>query len=192
MDYKVEEIRALAERWLAGETSLAQEAVLRRWFAGMQEELPVDLRPLRSMFGQSAEAAGERSHRKLVLHTEPSHPSVKTGGNILPGSKVPGAAPSGRRLLRRWVAVASTAAAAVVVAMVAIFTPGPAPQSDILCVVNGVHITDPDQIASYTREALELASDNLRKPGEAISSELNSDPALARVGEMLNELSKNR
>ncbi len=171
MDYNVEDIRALAERWLAAETTLAEEQALRKWFADTREELPVDLKPIGSMFGQSAEAAGERSHRKLILHTEPSHRTVS-------------------RQLRRWIPAVS--AAAILVAMLAIFTPGPAPQSDILCVVNGVRITDPDQIAAHTLEALEIADDNLKKPGEALSSELGSDPALVRVGEMLNELSKNQ
>jgi hypothetical protein len=179
MDYKVNEIRALAQRWLAGETTLAEERVLREWFAEVQrEELPVDLVPIASMFGQSAQAAGERSHRKLVLHTEPAKQSAPLLKRSHP--------------LRRWVAVAS-AAAAVVIAMVVIFTPAErAPQSDILCVVNGVQITDPDMIALHTREALKIADDNMQLPRRAISAEFASDPAMARVGEMLNELSKNQ
>lgn len=180
MEYNIENIRAIAERWLAGETSLSEEAALREFFARSHNELPVDLRPYRLLFGQSAGSADERSHRKLILHTEPA------------GRTAVAAPRSGHRPLRRWMAAASAVAAAVIVAMVAIFSPVPASPDSIVCVVNGVRITDPDQISAYTREAFRIADDNLRKPGEALSSELSSDPAMTRVGEMLNELSKDR
>ncbi len=181
MGYNIEETRALVERWLAGGTTLAEEAALRDFFSGAQDELPGDLQPYRLLFGQSAEAAGERSHRRLILHTEPNRP-----GGILTGSV------ASRRPLRRWIAGAAAAVVAIAVVTTLIFAPERASRGDILCVVNGVQITDPGQIAAYTREAFEIANDNLRKPGETLSSELGADPAFERVGEMLNELAKNQ
>jgi hypothetical protein len=168
MEY--DQVKALAERWLAGGTTLAEEAALREWFAAAREEgLPVDLQPFGLLFGQSAQAAGERSHRKLVLHTEPAGRPAPT-------------------LRRRWIAAASAVAAAVAVAArVLTIHPG-APQSDILCVVNGVRITDPEQIESYTRHALGVVNDNLGKPGRAISSELAGNPALERAARVLQRL----
>jgi hypothetical protein len=179
MDYKVDDIRVLTQRWLAGETTLVEEDVLREWFARMQrEELPVDLVPIASMFGQNREAMGQRPGRKLILHTEPApQPALSLKRS---------------RPLRRLVAATSAVAAAIVIAMVAIFAPEstPASQTDILCVVNGVRITDPAQIALHTREALEIADRNMQLPRRTLSAEFASDPAMARVGEMLNELSK--
>jgi hypothetical protein len=58
--------------------------------------------------------------------------------------------------------------------------------------VNGVRITDPASIAAYTREALEIASDNLKRPGAVLSTTLGDDPTMIHVGEMLNELTKNQ
>ncbi len=107
----------------------------------------------------------EKPERKLVLHREPVR-------------------------LRRLIVATSAVAAAVIVMVAVLVAPHRShPSGDIVCVVNGVHITDPGQIAAYTREALETANHNLRRPGEALSSEL-SDPSLERVSEMLNELAK--
>ncbi len=85
---------------------------------------------------------------------------------------------------------ASGIAAAVIVTVAVFVAPERSHSADILCVVNGVHVTDPCEIAIHTREALEIAADNLRRPGKSLSAELGGDPSLARVGEMLNELTK--
>jgi hypothetical protein len=197
MEY--EQVKALAAGWLAGETTLAEEAALRAFFADANEELPADLQTLKPVFGQSAAARGERSHRKLVLHTEPAARQKGT-------AEFKGIAT--RRPLRRLIAAGTAAAAVAAVVVIALWVaPQRTPESDdfamyvapehtsngdIECVVNGVRITDQDEIAAYTREALKIANDNLRKPSRALSSELGNETALVRVGEMLNELSKNR
>ncbi len=204
MEYNVEMIRALTKRWLAGETTLAEEAALKEFFGGaygVLNELPADLQPYRHLFGQSAEVAAARPGRKLVLHTE----VAATAAADLATQNTPGTAlgtPQRRFLSRRarmtgwWTGIA----AAAVVAAIVIFAPGRGRNDgndgiggigeggDIMCVVNGVQITDPDQIALYTRQALEIASDNLQKPRQAISSQLKDDPGLARAGELLNQL----
>ena len=180
MEYSVEQIRALAERWLAGETSIAEEALLRRFFAE-QTELPADLQPYLPLFGQSAEAAGERSHRKLVLHVEPV--AGIEAANLAKRRIMP--------LIRR-IAATAAIAAAVSATIVLFVVPRAAHGGDIVCVVNGVKITDPDQIALYTREALEIASDNLNKPGQTLSAELGGEEVMTYVGEMLNELTNNQ
>ncbi len=214
MGHSIDDIRRLTARWLAGETTLAEEAALREFFGGnssggdgsggcggcgvrggdsnnfgdAQDELPADLEPCRLLFGQSARAAGERSRRNLVLHT----PSA--------GERATKQRATKRHSLAGWTIAAASAAAAVaaIVVAVAVFTPagsGPGAEShsgDIVCLVNGERITDPDRIEAYTREALRLANDNLRRPGQSLSSELGGDPAMVRVGEMLNELIKNQ
>jgi hypothetical protein len=185
MEYSAKQIRGLAERWLAGETSLDEEAALREFFGGVQEEgLPADLLPYRPLFGQSARAAGGRSHRKLVLHTEPTARSDKRAE----GSERTAI----RQPLHRWITAAAGIAAAVVAAVAVLVATEQSRTGDIVCVVNGVRISDPAQIEVYTREALEMVSENLKKPGQTLSSELGGEAALVRVGEMLNELSKNQ
>jgi hypothetical protein len=173
MEYS--EVRTLVERWLQGESTLGQEAVLREFFAGAEDGLPADLEACRLLFGQSAGAAAQRPSRKLILHTEPA-PRLSRRTNRV-----------------KWLTVATGAAAAAVVTAIAILTPPPpSPTENIVCMVNGVRITDPSSIAAYTREALEIASDNLKRPGATLSSNLAEDPGMARVGEMLNELTKNQ
>jgi hypothetical protein len=176
MEHDHDDIKTLTERWLAGETSLAEEEALRDFFSGAQRDTP-----LAQMFSQSATAAGERPSRRLILHSE--------GSTIRPMRR-----PVLRVVTRRWIATAAAAVVAAVALFVALpdhdpdHDPGHDPTGGIVCMVNGVRITDPDQIALYTREALEIASDNLRRPSEKISSTLSGDPAMARVGEMLNQL----
>jgi hypothetical protein len=117
--------------------------------------------------GQFAKMRLEKSGIKLVLHTE-------------------------TRPLRRWIAAASGIAAAAIVAVAVLTTSERSHSGDIICYVNGVHITDPGEIEAYTREALEIAGENLRRPGETLVLELGSDPVMERVGEMLNELTKTK
>ncbi len=180
MEHNVDHIRTLVGRWLASETTLAEEQTLRDYFDGVHPDvLPGDLRAYPHLFGQSVQAAGERSCRKLILHTEPASETPETAKTTI------------RRPLFRRISAMTAAAAATAAAVMMVFISPEQPQgSDTVCVVNGVRITDPQEIAAYTRESLDIANDNLRKPGLILSSELSSDPALERVGEMLNELTK--
>jgi hypothetical protein len=171
--------RTLVERWLAGETTLAEEAALREFFAGVEDELPDDLRPCRAMFGQSAGVAASRSPRKLILHTEPE-PVARRVSLLRRGFA--------GRSSTRW-SVAAAVAAAAIVGTVLLITPERAvPESDIVCMVNGVRITDPTAIDAYTRRALEMVNDNLQKPASAVESELTGNPALTRAARVLNSI----
>jgi hypothetical protein len=181
MEYSVEQIRRLTQLWLAGDTSLDEEAALRKFFGGVQEEgLPADLLPYRPLFGQSARAAGGRSHRKLVLHTEPTARSDKRAE----GSERTAI----RRSLHRWITAAAGIAAAAVAVVAVLVATEQSRTGDIVCVVNGVRISDPAQIEVYTREALEMVSENLKKPGNAVSSELSGTPALSRAAKILENI----
>jgi hypothetical protein len=173
MDYK--EIRALVGSWLAGETTLVEEEALRRFFVGERFSaegsmtLPADLEPLRLMFLQNASEAGLHPERRVVLHTERlSHVE---------------------RSPRRWIV---TVAAAAALTGIGIFV-GPGAGVDrggIVCVVDGVRITDPRQIEQYTREAIGIVNDNLERTSLAVASRLGSPPAMARIGEMIDQLTK--
>ncbi|MDR2895019.1 MAG: hypothetical protein LBU97_06115 [Alistipes sp.] len=218
LKFDTEQIRTLAGRWLAGETTLEEEATLREFFAtastgvsddtkkDVRYDLPADLQPYRPLFGHSAEAAGQRTSRRIVLHTDHTdHTAQAATTHTAPTAGAPTVsttAPASRPM-RRWIAAASGIAAAVAIAVTLLVGPGrygddtgfgsegslsTSSTGDILCVVNGERITDPDRIALHTREAIELVNDNLSRPGRALSTKLDGDPAMARVGEMLNEL----
>ncbi len=62
----------------------------------------------------------------------------------------------------------------------------------VTCTVNGERVTDPARIEQHTREALQLADEILQIPFATLVSILNDSPAITRVGEMLNELTKER
>jgi hypothetical protein len=185
MEYS--DLKVLAERWLAGETTLTEENALREHFGatrelsagGEPEGVPADMRPLAAIFAYGAEAADERPARPMKMHTVNATPKML---------RRPMSGP-----VRLW--IAATVAAAAVIAGIALFVALPHPAGTggdpIVCMVNGVRITDPDQIAAYTLEALQIASDNLRRPSETISATLGNDPAIVRVGEMLDQLTKN-
>jgi hypothetical protein len=168
MEYN--EVKALCERWLSGASSLTEEAALREFFTSPDAGLPADLEPYRLMFDGISRAASLRSNRALILRTYNKQPRMR---------------------LTRWFLTAAAGAAAAAVTTVMLIIPNPTTsENNIVCTVNGVRITDPARIAAYTREALEIASDNLNKPGAALSTTLGTDPAMIRVGEMLNELTK--
>ncbi len=122
-------------------------------------------------------AAEERSDRKLVLHTD--------------NESVPFPQRKRRPGMWSWAAAASVAAA-IVVGVAVFVDPAPEPEAPVICTVNGERITDPARIEQYTREALEIADENLRRPGAILASSLGDDLTTTRVGEMLNELINNR
>jgi anti-sigma-K factor RskA len=129
-------------------------------------------------------SAAERSDRKLVLHTEAATVAADSATQN-----------SSRLRFMRWSVRSIVAAASIAAAIVAgalIFTT-PEPEAPVICMVNGKRITDPAQVEQYTREAFELADENLRRPGATFTSMLDDDgPTMARVAEMLNELTKNQ
>ena len=132
-------------------------------------------------------AAAERSGRKLILHTEVGTPTADRATQ-----NTPTVATSRSLRLRRWSWAAASIAAAVVVGAAIFTTPAPEPASPVICTVNGKLVTDPASIEQYTREALELADENLRRPGVILAQTLVDDLTTTRVGEMLNELTNNR
>jgi hypothetical protein len=174
MEYK--EVRALMERWLAGGTTLAEEAALRKFFADAEDGLPDDLRPGRALFGQGACAAAARSPRKLILHTGP-----EPGAGETP-------LPARSRRLTRWSVIAASIAAAIVGVVVFINPPISQSGEEIVCTVNGVKITDPAAIELYTTRALKMVNDNLQKPAAAVESELTGNPALTRAAKVMKSI----
>lgn len=172
MEYNV--VRALTERWLAGETSLAEERTLREFFEGAQGDLPRDLHSVRAMFVHGQALATDRPTRRLVMHTD-----------IVPGVEEPVAV---RPILRRWIVAASGIAAAVALMIALPRVSDSDSSSEIVCVVNGVRITDPDQVESYTREALEIMSCNFHKPRQVLSANLSGSGSLQLAAEVLKTL----
>jgi hypothetical protein len=176
--------RALVERWLAGETTLAEERELRELFGDGRRALPRDLEVYRPLFGQVRGAAAEGPRRKLALRTGPS--AAEPGAASTPkqrGAAMRMALPR-PDVRRRVAAAAAVVAVAVAVGVVATRTERPNVAADeISCVVDGVRVTDPEAIAAHTRAALRLVDENVRRPEQTLSGQLRG------VGELLNELS---
>ncbi len=125
-----------------------------------------------------AERAAEvRPDRKLRLRIEATAPSADL------------AAAKNSVTHRRWLAGWSSAAC-IAVAMAVGFAILAIPESKaaISCTVNGVPVTDPADIERHAIEALELATESLRRPAASLSRTLGAEPTMARVGEMLSEL----
>jgi hypothetical protein len=169
MDYN--DVKALVARWLEGSTTLAEETALREFFAApdtlndSNADLPADLEPYRLIFRQTSAASALKPARALILRTEPV-----------------------RRPLRRWIIAAASVAAAALIAVALVGGPEPLRTGQTICMVNGVRITDPAAIEAYTRQALATASENLQKPGEAISSTLAGNPALDRAARIIETI----
>ncbi len=135
----------------------------------------------------AAKAAAERSGRKLVLHTE----AAGTPAADLATRNINPLRVTRRRRMARW-SIAASIAAAMMVGITVFVTPETGASAPVVCMVNGKRVTDPARIEQYTLEALQLVEENLRRPGVILSSNLGEDPAMTRVGEMLNELTNNQ
>lgn len=166
MEYNLQNIRQLADKYFKGETSLAEEAALREYFSGCRE-IPADLEACRLLFGQSAGAAVERPRRNLRLNEKPAQWHLK---NLI--------------------AAASGIAAILVAAICLTISLGPPKTGDIVCYVNGQKITDRRQAMEYTQEALDLINASLRKPAERLAVPVEKTETIERVNEMLNTLTE--
>ncbi len=165
MEYKAENIRQLAEKYLRGETSLAEEAALRDYFNNCVE-IPADLADCRLLFGQNAGASAVRSRRELKLHAGPV-----------------------RKPLHRWMAAASGIAAAVLVTVFVTmdFNRSQA-DGNIVCYVNGHLITDRQAVMEYTQEALEIINAKLQEPVGYIAPKTENPSTMERINDMLDAL----
>ncbi len=170
MEYNVENIRQLAEKYFRGETTLSEEAVLREYFNN-SNEVPADLQAYSLLFGQSAKALAGRPRRELILHAETPRKPLQR---------------------RRLVAAISglAAAAAVMTAVFMTIDLTKSQRSDIVCYVNGHLVTDPQAALEYTQEALEIINAKLQKPAGYISPKTESTATMSRVGDMLNALTE--
>jgi hypothetical protein len=160
MEYNIDDIRALADKYFAGNTTLAEEATLRDYFAG-STDVPADLKPCALLLGSSAAEATRRSHTEINLH---------------------------RPTVRPLIYALSTVAAAVMVGLFVFVGHTDAPQEQLICYVNGQKITDPLQANRYALDAIELVNENLQKPSEILATKTLQRSTAKRVEEMLNIL----
>lgn len=163
MEYNVENIRQLAERYFRGGTTLEEEAVLRDYFRNC-DNVPADLEPCRLMFGHWAKAVSEVSRREIPLKDKAGY---------------------GRPLFAATVAVAAALLVGLFVVTGSLNSPG---QDGIVCYVNGKPVTDQQQAAEYALGAIGLINESLRKPAEYLSVKSDNSPTIERVEEMLNML----
>jgi len=210
MDYNA--TRALVERWLAGETTLAEERRLREFFGAARCGLPPDLEACRPLFGAAGASAAEGPRRTLVLRAEPADGTqsvVKPQSAIetplaadarrSAGSPSVGDArraarplrvarpPVALRTLRRAAAIAAAVVAVAAIGVVATRTEQPHPAGEqISCVVDGVPVTDPAAIEQHTRRTLEMIESSLNKPQRTLARQLDG------VGPLLDKLSNDR
>jgi hypothetical protein len=168
MEYNVEKMRQLAEKYFAGTTTLAEEATLRDYF-GHCTDVPADLKPCVLLLGHSAAEATRRSHTEIRLHAEPN---------------------ASRRFVLPLTRAITTVAAAVLVGLFVFVGRTGSSQEQLICYVNGQKITDPALATHYASDAIELVNENLQKPSEIIAAKTHQSSTTAkRVGEMLNTLS---
>jgi hypothetical protein len=160
MEYNVETIRMLADKYFAGTATLAEEAALRDYF-GDRVDIPADLRLCALLLGRSAAEATRRSHTEIRLHRQPVRPLIFT---------------------------ITTVAAAVLVGLFVFVGRTDTPQEQLICYVNGQKITDPRQVNQYTLNAIGLINESLQKPAELLSAKTDKSPTAKRVEEMLNTL----
>lgn len=168
MEYKVEYIRMLAAKYFNGETTLAEEKILRDFF-GFCRDVPEDLQACRALFAHHTATSAETSHLKLALHTEPSPVASRIGP------------------LYRWMIAAGVAAAVLGVILVQVI-PTHTNHSDFLCYVNGVRITDRQEAMEYSRQTFDKVSVEVQRSVEGISEKMQTDPGMRSVGEILNGL----
>jgi hypothetical protein len=161
MEYNIENIRTLADKYFAGTTTLTEEAALRDYF-GHCTDIPVDLKPCALLLGHSAAEATRRSHTEIRLH---------------------------RHNVRPLIFAITTVAAAVLVGLFVFIGRTDTPQEQLVCYVNGQRITDPALATLYATDAIELVNENLQKPSEILSAKTLQSSTAKRVEEMLNTLS---
>ncbi len=169
MEYNIENIRTLAEKYFRGETTLAEEAALREYFNNSRE-IPADLEACRLLFRQNAIASAATAAADLMIKVD-ADPK-------LPAQR------------RRWVAAASGIAAAAAVLAV-LFTTVDFNRSQtggIVCYVNGHLVTDRQAAMEYTQETFDIINASLQKPAEYLSPSAESKNTMERLEKMLNAL----
>jgi hypothetical protein len=164
MEYNIETIRTLADKYFAGTTTLAEESILRDYFKG-QKNVPTDLRPCALMLGFFEGAATAKSSQKVRRQPQ-------------------------SRTIRPLFATLIPVAAALLVGVFVMINNRPAPQQEgLICYVNGQQITDPREANEYAHNAIALINSGLQKPAEYLSAKSNKIHTMSRVEEMLNTLS---
>ena len=140
-------IRELLARYMEGETTLAEERVLKGYFA-LVDEIPADIEYACAMFGHFAAAASQRPGRALEIRGSAS-------------------APRNRRR-RTWIWTASAIAAAVVMAILFVPLKGDTDGEVIYCYINGEPVTDFELAYAYTQGAFGLIEGNIKKAEESL------------------------
>lgn len=142
-------IRELLTRYMNGETTLAEERVLKGYFAAAtEEELPADIAYARAMFGHFAEAVIQKPEKEF-------------------GTPAAHIRHTFSRTRRIW---AAAVAAAVIVAAILLVQPKGDTVGDVVyCYINGKPVTDFELAYAYTKDAFGLFENNMKKTGEYLT-----------------------
>ncbi len=149
-------IRELLARYMDGETTLAEERVLKGYFTTVaQDALPADMAWAHGLFGYFGAAAAEKTEKEFV-------------GQAVNEAPVAPERRSGRRARGIWVWAGSAVAAAVVAAVLFV-SPWGNPAGDVIyCYINGEPVTDFELAYAYTQGVFGLFEDNVKHAGEAL------------------------
>ncbi len=151
-------IRDLLARYMDGETTLAEERVLKGYFASEESRgLPEDLAWAGPMFGYFGAMAAERTGEAFVKPTREEAPSPAMNKPVVSG-----------RVRRMWLRAGGAVAAAVVAVVLFISLRGGSGGEVIYCYIDGQPVTDFELAYAYTQGAFGLFEDNLKKAEESL------------------------
>lgn len=161
MDYKV--VKAIIDRYFAGETSLEEEAQLRAYFSGA--EVDDRLKPYKPLF-VVLQQESERSMPDAALEKLWQHPPKP-------------AAQLRISTYRRWIAVAASVALAI--ALWRWYPQQAAPESPAIAAVDWskYEVTDPEEALRITKKALGRTSRELNRAAEKAAQEITKVKKMA-------------
>lgn len=160
------DIKALIDRYMAGETSNEEEATLRSWFRSAGDSVPTEWRPLRAML---AFVDSER-HSLFALDTqegeaEASPQSADTAHTSIRQDR-PARLLRSLRRPRLWISSAVAAAAVALAMLVPRIGNEAEPQS--YAVIDGKVYTNPEVVHEQAMDALNAVSADGEDPFSAL------------------------
>jgi len=167
-------IRQLLDRYFEGETSLEEEAQLRRAF--QQKEVPEDLQPFRPLFrylNQEREARLDQGFEQRLLEQIDEKPET------------PPAAIMRRLPVQRW-AVGIAAAVVLALGLFWLYQPATFQQQEEVAAIDWskYEVDDPEEAFKITQSALLQASQELNQGTKVAAEEF--DTKFSKVGRYFN------
>ena len=136
------DIRLLIDRYMSGDTTNEEEAMLRTWFRLAGDDIPEEWRPMKALFGFVDEER-EMPHRRNTLLIALHRPRI-------------------------WIASAVAAAAIAIVMLVPSMNKAFAPEPQNYAVIDGKVYTNQEVINEQVDEALQTVSAENDDPFSAL------------------------